>query len=291
MKINQILPLEAKYTEKLASIAVMPKMLYYYGKIPENRVKTVAIVGARKNTEYGYEVAYNAAYELAKRGVVIVSGLAIGIDSIAHRGALDAGGVTIGVLGTPIETIYPRRHAALAQEMVERGGAVLSEYHQGDELDYKLSFLKRNRIISGLSDAVIVVEAAERSGSLNTATHALEQGRELFAVPGDINRLTSQGCNKLISQGAQPYTGVRDVFSVLFPEEAYDGSRGGKRLIRGDTGVETAILQAIAGGMRDGDELVASLPLDVAEFNRTITLLEIKGRVKALGANRWAFLG
>ena len=291
MKINQIRPLEGKFTEVLADIALMPKMLYYYGKMPEKRVPTVAIVGARRNTDYGYEVAYNTAYALAKRGVLIISGLALGIDSIAHRGALDAGGVTIGVLGTPIERVYPLRHRALAEEMVERGGAVMSEYKLGDNMDWKASFLYRNRLISGLADVVIVVEAAERSGSLNTAAHALEQGRELFAVPGDISRATSQGCNRLIMQGAQPFTRVEDVLAVLFPEEACSGSHKRKRAVSGDSEVETAILRLIDSGVRDGEEVINSLSIDAAEFNRTITLLEIKGRVRGLGANKWAVVG
>ncbi|MBR0402976.1 DNA-processing protein DprA [Candidatus Saccharibacteria bacterium] len=291
MKINQIRPQEGKFTEVLSSIAVMPKILYYYGKMPEKRVPTVAIVGARRNTDYGYEVAYNIAYTLAKRGVLIISGLALGIDSIAHRGALDAGGVTIGVLGTPIEKIYPLRHRALAEEMVEKGGAVMSEYRLGDNMDWKASFLHRNRLISGLADVVIVVEAAKRSGSLNTAMHALEQSKELFAVPGDINRVTSQGCNRLIMQGAQPLTRVEDVFAVLFPEELSSGSRKRKRLISGDNESETAILRCIDGGMRDGEEILNSLAISVAEFNRTITMLEIKGRVRGLGANRWVVVG
>ncbi|MBQ9020131.1 DNA-processing protein DprA [Candidatus Saccharibacteria bacterium] len=290
MKINQILPLEAKFTEVLASIAVMPKMLYYYGKMPEKHVKTVAIVGARKNTDYGYDVAYEAAYELAKRGVVIVSGLALGIDSVAHRAALDAGGVTVAVLGTPIEKIYPARHIGLAREIVEKGGMVMSEYREVDKINYRVSFLQRNRIISGLSDVVIVAEAAERSGSLNTATHALEQGREVFAVPGDIRRETSKGCNRLIMQGAQPYTGVGDVLSVLFPEELSVSGKRGKRAIVGDNEAETTILRAIYSGMREGEAIVDALKMGVAEFNRTITLLEIKGRVRGLGGNRWGFV-
>ena len=291
MKINQIRPLEGKFTEVLGSIAVMPKMLYYYGKMPKKRVPTVAIVGARRNTDYGHEVAYNIAYALAKRGVLIISGLALGIDSVAHRGALDAGGVTIGVLGTPIEKIYPLRHRALAEEMVEKGGAVTSEYRLGDNMDWKASFLHRNRLISGLADVIIVVEAAEKSGSLNTAMHALEQGKELFAVPGDINRVTSQGCNRLIMQGAQPLTRVEDVFAVLFPEDVPSGSRKRKRLISGDNELETAILRCIDGGMRGGEEILNSLAISVAEFNRTITMLEIKGRVRGLGANRWVVVG
>ena len=223
-KINQISPLDANFTEVLSSIVLMPKTLYFYGKIPENvlkngkieRPKAVAIVGSRHNTKYGEEVAYKLAYELARHGVIIISGLAYGIDSIGHRAAIDAGGKTIAVLGTPIDEIYPRNHKTLAEEIVKTGGAIISEYAPGTRVFPKTSFLERNRIISGLSDIVVVVEAAERSGSLNTATHAIDQGKDVYAVPGNITSIYSTGCNKLIRQGAIPEPD--DILRELFPE-------------------------------------------------------------------------
>ena len=285
-KINQIPPLEAKYTEVLGTIAVMPKMLYYYGKIPQNRIKTVAIVGSRHNTRYGEEVAYQLGYTLAKHGVIVISGLAYGIDSIGHQAALDAGGTTIAVLGTPINEIYPRNHRKLAAEIIETGGAIISEYAPGTKVYPKTSFLERNRIISGLSDIVVVVEAAERSGSLNTATHALEQGKEVFAVPGNITSPYSQGCNKLIRQGAFPYTEPDDILRELFPEEFL--ARKKKCHLKGDTDVETLILNSLASGLRSGEEIMVSTKLPPEVFNQSVTLLEIKGRIRALGANAWA---
>lgn len=158
----------------------------------------------------------------------------------------------------------------------------MSEIGPGEDFHPKVSFLARNRLISGLADVVIVVEATERSGSLNTATHALEQGRELYAVPGDITRPTSRGCNRLIMQGAMPYTRVEDLIQTLFPVK--------KPVVRGLTGdnaAETAILRAIAAGERDGERILAKLGMEVVEFNQTITMLEIKGRVRSLGANCW----
>ena len=285
-KINQITPLEAKYTEVLGTIAVMPKMLYYYGKIPQKRTKTVAIVGSRHSTRYGEEVAYRLGYTLAKHGVIVISGLAYGIDSIGHQAALDAGGTTIAVLGTPINEIYPRNHRKLATEIIETGGAIISEYAPGTKVYPKTSFLERNRIISGLSDIVVVVEAAERSGSLNTATHALEQGKEVFAVPGNITNPYSQGCNKLIRQGAFPYTEPDDILRELFPEEFL--ARKKKCHLKGDTDVETLILNSLAGGLRSGEEIMTSNHLPPEVFNQSMTLLEIKGRIRALGANAWA---
>lgn len=285
-KINQIPPLEAKYTEVLGTIAVMPKMLYYYGKIPQKRTKTVAIVGSRHNTKYGEEVAYRLGYTLAKHGVIVISGLAYGIDSIGHQAALDAGGTTIAVLGTPINEIYPRNHRKLAAEIIETGGAIISEYAPGTKVYPKTSFLERNRIISGLSDIVVVVEAAEQSGSLNTATHALEQGKEVFAVPGNITSPYSQGCNKLIRQGAFPYTEPDDILRELFPEEFL--ARKKKCHLKGDTDVETLILNSLASGLRSGEEIMRETHLPPEVFNQSVTLLEIKGRIRALGANAWA---
>ena len=334
-KINQISPLESNFTEVLSSIALTPKTLYFYGKMPENVVKTpkttklkqhktnkksiqenrterpksVAIVGALHNTRYGEEVAYKMAYELAKKGVVIVSGMAFGIDGIAHRGCLDAGGTTVAVLGTPIDHIYPAQHKPLAKEIVEKGGAIMSEYAPqntpkntplapGEYLDKitgerlitpKASFLYRNRLISGLADIVVIVEAAEKSGSLNTAAHALEQGKEVFAVPGNISNPYSQGCNKLIRQGANPYTEPDDLLRLLFPEDYIKKrKKSTQALLFGDTDEETAILHALAQGLRSGEDIIKALSLSVSEFNEATTLLEIKGQIRSLGANNWS---
>ena len=292
-KINKISPLNADFSLGLGSIAVMPEMLYYYGKLPEKskndgKIRTVAIVGTRHNSRYGEEVAYELAYNLARRGVVIVSGLAFGIDSIAHRAALDAGGVTVAFLGTPIDQIYPRAHEGLAREIVEKGGAVVSEYAPGEVTFPNTSFLQRNRLISGVSEAVVVVEAAERSGSLNTAMHALDQSRDLFVVPGDIKRPMSVGCNRLIKQGAMPYLGVKDFLDYMFPEASRRRRRkAGQGLIFGDTPEETQILACLAHDIVDGDVICETLKMEVALFNRAIAMMEIKGLVRGLGANRW----
>ena len=290
-KINTISPLEHNFTEVLASIALMPKTLYFYGKMPENMSKrppVVAIVGSRHNTRYGEEVAYKLAYELGKRGVIVVSGLAYGVDSIGHRGCLDAGGTTIAILGTPINEIYPREHKGLAKKIIEKNGAIISEYAPGSKVYPKVSFLERNRIISGLSDIVVVVEAAERSGSLNTATHALEQGKEVFAVPGNITSPYSQGCNKLISQGATPYTEPDDILRLIFPEDyTKKYQKAKKQGLIGDNDVETAILSSLAAGLRSGDEIMRKAKLPPEVFNQSVTMLEIKGKIRALGMNNW----
>ena len=296
-KINQISPLEADFTEVLGGIALTPKTLYFYGKMPQNVIKsgkstrrrTVAIVGSRHNTRYGEEVAYKLAYELTKRGIIIVSGLAFGIDSIGHKGCLDAGGTTVAVLGTAIDKIYPREHLGLAASILEHGGAIISEYPVGSDPFPKTSFLERNRIISGLSDIVVVVEAAEKSGSLNTATHAINQGKTVFAVPGNITSPYSQGCNKLIRQGAIPYTGPDDILRELFPDEYIKHAKKlRQQKLFGDTDVETKILQALSSGLRNGNDICAATLLPPEVFNEAITMLEIKSRIRSLGMNNWS---
>lgn len=310
LKNNEIRPQEADFTEVLDTIALTPKKLYFYGKMPENRLKlgtkrtyerpkSLAIVGTRRPTKYGEEIAYKLAFEAAKRGAVVVSGLAYGIDSVAHRGALDAGGVTVAVLGTPIDEIYPRTHVGLAERIIEMGGCVMSEVPAGTETgeEYvpgrryyqKTCFLERNRIISGLADIVVIPEAAERSGSLNTAAHALEQGREVFAVPGDIGRPLSRGCNRLIKQGATPYLEPEDVLNLLFPSQRRRKSAQAE-LLFGDTEIETSLLRVLAAGVRDGEEILSRGEVSTRDFNQAMTMLEIKGRVKALGANQWMLI-
>lgn len=294
LKFNQNSPLETDFTEVLETIALKPKMLYFYGKMPENvvldgkmqRPKTVAIVGSRHNTRYGEEVAYKLAFDLARHGVVVVSGLAYGIDSIAHRAALDAGGKTVAVLGTPIDQIYPRAHEGLAHEIIEKGGAVMSEYAPNTKTYPKTSFLERNRLIAGLSDVVIVVEAAARSGTLNTAMHALDQNKELLVVPGNITSPLSEGCNRLLFQGANPCLGADYVLDLLFPKRKKESLR--QPVLFGDTNEEVGILQALTDGERDGERIMGRLGLAPSIFNQTITLMEIKGLVRSLGANRWA---
>jgi DNA processing protein len=334
-KINQIAPLEHEFTEVLDAIALKPKTLYFRGKLPENMSKidnrktlsnnknhkkstaknrtkrppVVAIVGSRHNTIYGQEIAYQIAFETAKRGAIVVSGLAYGIDKIAHQGALAAGGKTVAVLGNPIDKVHPAAHTKLAREIIQKGGAIISEYAPcisefkdsplvpGEfynklcrkQINYQTSFLYRNRIISGLSDVVIVVEAAEKSGSLNTAAHAIEQGKEVFAVPGNITNPYSQGCNKLIKQGANPYTEIQDILRLLFPEEFIKkGHKMRQAKILGDNDNETAILAALVQGLRSGEEIMQFANLTPDEFNETTTILEIKGRIRALGANNWS---
>lgn len=282
MKINTISPQEQKFTQIISNIVNYPKRLYFIGKLPEVRKPTVAIVGSRKPTSYGKEVSFKLAYDLAKRGFVVISGLAIGVDSIAHKAVLDAGGITIAVLANGVDTIYPASNRGLANDILRNGGAIISEYEPGTSArDFQ--FLERNRIVSGLSDAVIVTEAAARSGTLSTVAHALDQNREIFVVPGNITSPLSAGCNNLIKQGAHPITDADDVLEIIAPELL----RPQSILPLGSTQLESKIIKLLQTGIRDGDELQAESGADISEFSQTLTMMEINGLVRALGGNQW----
>ena len=204
------------YPERLKNIPDPPENLYYRGRLPKRREPAVAIVGSRGPTAYGISMAEYFAQALASEGVGIISGMALGIDAAAHRGALKAeGGKTYAVLGTGINICYPARNFDIYDALVtgERGG-ILSEYNP-DEPALSWHFPVRNLIISGLSDAVLVIEAREKSGSLITADQALEQGRDVLAVPGRITDPLSRGCNRLISSGAAIVTSPEDVMQIL----------------------------------------------------------------------------
>ena len=283
MKINITSPQEHIFTQITSSIANPPKKLHFIGKLPQKPVPTVAIVGTRKPTAYGKEVAQKIAGDLASRGVLIVSGLALGIDSIAHRAALEVGQPTIAVLANGVDKPYPASHAGLAKQIIESGGALISEYKPGTP-PLPHQFLARNRIVSGLSQAVVVIEAAIRSGTLSTVNHALDQGREVFAVPGNITSPLSAGCNQLIKQGATPVTSSKDILEVIAPELS---SLQTKKPL-GDTPAEQVILELLQNGVRDGDKLLSKSKLEASEFNQTVTLLEIKGHIRSIGANQWS---
>ena len=284
MKINHTTPEAHEYTSPLNYIDQPPKTLHYLGTLPSSRQPSVAIVGTRKPTSYGREVASRFARELAQAGVVIVSGLALGIDATAHRACLDSGGTTIAVLGNGLHRLYPVANRALGERIVHEGGAVISEYPEGTE-PYPSNFLQRNRLVSGLADAVVIIEAASRSGTLNTAMHALGQGRDIFAVPGNITSPLSAGCNHLLRQGATPATSAADILEAIMPSAPTQATQAALPL--GSTPLETAIINLIASGIRQGDELQKASGASASEFTSALTMLEINGHIVGLGANQW----
>lgn len=282
MKINNISPLGNSYLKIVSTIAKPPKCLYYIGTLPEHRRPTVAIIGTRKPTAYGRQVTERFASELASKGVVIVSGLALGVDALAHQATLDAGGTTIAILANALPEIRPMTNRAIGERILASGGAILSE-SDGEKPLGKWSFLERNRLVAGIADAILITEASARSGTLNTAAHALEQGKDVFVVPGNITSPSSAGCNLLLKQGAIPVTELNDILERIAPSLATAQTQ----LALGATDAEVAILTQLSLGLRDGDEIQRLTGLDPSEMNMTLTMLEINGAIKSLGANQW----
>jgi len=211
----QIITIKDKnYPELLKKIYNPPQKLYIFGKLKKQEKYPLAIVGARKISNYGKRITRLFAETLAKAGMTIVSGLAIGVDGLAHQIALEKNARTIAVLGSGLNIIYPPAHKKLAQGIIDSGGAVISEYPPNTS-PTKKTFPARNRIISGLSFGVLVVEASKKSGALITARTAIEQGREVFVIPGRINDFNSEGCNYLIKMGARLVTDPEEIIESL----------------------------------------------------------------------------
>lgn len=249
--------------------------------MPADTRNFVAIVGTRKPTTYGQDITEQLARKLAERGVVIVSGLALGVDGIAHRGALAAHGTTIAILAHGVDHINPRSHSMLAEQILEHDGALISEYEPGITA-HPGRFLERNRLVSGLSDTLIITEAATRSGTFNTVSHALEQGRDVYAVPGPITSPMSRGCNQLIAQGATPINDVDEFVDTLAPRQ----TEVIPTLAYSDA--EQVIIDLIRQGARDGDEIQMKSQLDAGQFAQSLTMLELRGSIRPLGANQWS---
>lgn len=276
---------QATYPQQLSRLHSPPKELKCLGRDLGEQLKNpvLGIVGSRKVTAYGRQITERFAESAARTGICVVSGLAIGVDSIAHSGAVKARGRTIAVLPSGLKSIYPAMHRGLAREIVQSGGTLLSEYDD-DARPHQGSFIERNRLIAGLSDALLVTEAAERSGSLYTANFALEMGKPVLAVPGNINSATSKGTNNLIKAGAIPVTDEQDIFDALqiAPEKTTEQIE-----LFGDNPDETRLLRLLKDGLSAGDELLALSEMEIGVFQQTLTMLEIKGAVSALGNNHW----
>lgn len=207
----KIIKIEDKdYPEKLKNIYNPPKELYVLGNEKILNETAIAIVGSRNCTKYGAQNAYKFAYEIAKRNICVISGLARGIDTYSHKGAVLAKGKTIAVLGCGLDVIYPSENFELYKKIVQTGGTIITEYPLGTK-PKRYNFPERNRIISGLSDGILVVEARKKSGTMITVEFALEQGREVYAIPGNISSDSSYGTNELIKEGATPVTNVNDI--------------------------------------------------------------------------------
>jgi DNA processing protein len=278
--VNQL-----KFPERINQLHEVPKKLCYIGQnIDHILIKPVlGVVGSRKVSRYGKEITTDLVSQACARGITIVSGLALGVDSIAHQAALDSKGLTIAVLPSGIEKIYPSSHTQLARKIVAGGGTLITEY-SGKSTPMRHRFIERNRIIAALSDALLITEAAENSGSLHTARFALELGKSVLAVPGNINSPTSAGTNNLIKMGATPVTSIDDVLVELNIETEPNPN---EREVFGDNDAETNLLKLISEGRQKGSELHELSKLSAADFQQHLSMLEIKGRIKPLGNDHW----
>lgn len=267
--------LEEGYPENLKGVPHMPPVLFIRGEIREQDRLAVAVVGTRVPSFYGAQVAKRIGQELARGGVTVVSGLARGVDTMAHRGVLEAGGRTIAVLGCAIDVYYPPENRALFEEIVKQG-AVVSEYPLGME-PLAMNFPKRNRVISALSKAVVAVEAGEKSGVLNTCAWAREQGREVFAVPGRIGDERSRGTNRLIRDGAKIVTDTSDVLEWLGVKVQQEA-----RAVIPVADEEKPVLKVIDSEPKHIDEICELVGMPMAELLNLLFQLEVKGLVKQL---------
>lgn len=269
---------DREFPEKLKSISYSPLFLYIKGNLKQDK-NLIAIIGSRKPTSYGKEVAYQFSKKLAEHGVGIVSGLARGIDSISHKGALDGNGYTIGILGSGIDVIYPAENRELFERIINNGGAIVSEFPLGTR-PRKENFPMRNRIISGISEGVVVIEAGKRSGTLITAKWALEQGREVFAIPGNVFSSQSEGTHLLIKEGAN---------IVTTPEEILDyfGWKKEESLTEEKLEVEISdeekeILSILSSYPQHVEEIFEKIDKPPFEVLSILTELELKGLIENL---------
>ncbi|SHG58803.1 DNA processing protein [Thermosyntropha lipolytica DSM 11003] len=282
--INILTVEEEDYPFLLRNIPNPPYLLYYKGQVKLLTKFALAIVGARKATPYGKKIARSWARELSRQGVVVVSGMARGIDTEAHRGALEETGETVAVLGSGIDVIYPRENEEIFQRIIQQG-VVISEFPLRTPPEPG-NFPRRNRIISGLSYGVLVVEAGAKSGALITADFALEQGRDVFAVPGPVNASTSEGCNNLIKQGAKITTCVEDIleeYSGIYNVKAAASLKKDDFLLLDSE--ESLIIQCMGYEPCHIDELLAVSGMDIGKLSQVLLQMELKGLIKAMPGN------
>ncbi len=274
---------DASYPPNLRQVYNAPPVLYVRGQIEKRDEWAVAVVGTRRASVYGKEAARMIGTGLAQAGVTVVSGMARGIDTVAHRTCLDAGGRTIAVLGCGVDVIYPPENARLVGEIVERG-AIVSEYALGTRPDAS-NFPPRNRIISGLTLGTVVAEAGLGSGALITASFAAEQGREVFAVPGNVFARGSRGANQLIQQGAKLVCNVTDVLEELNLTMVSEQAQ--VRAVIPENETEALLLDHLSAEPVHVDELRRAVQMPIAQVSSTLALMELKGMVRQVGGMKY----
>jgi DNA processing protein len=280
---------DEKYPARLRAIADPPPLLYVKGELTDADDKAVAIVGSRSASDYGRRVARDLARGLASLGFTVVSGMARGIDGMAHETALNSGGRTIAILGSGVERAYPPEHDKLYQRISENG-AVISELPLGTK-PLAFNFPARNRLISGLSLGVVVVEATEKSGSLITASMAVEQGREVFAVPGEVGASRSRGAHRLIRQGAKLVESVDDILEEIAPQLlTVSGAAHAAPLVLPQNASADArkIFALLQDGALQVDQVIEKSALAVARVLQVLLELELQGYIKQLPGQKYA---
>ena len=286
MKINKLKLNSNAYPDALRHIPSPPSQLFYMGASLDELLKRprVAIVGTRRYSSYGKLVTVDLATRLAEQGLLIISGLALGLDAAAHRAALEANGLCLAVLPSPLDNIVPTTNRRLAQQILDKGGALVSEYSPGTP-PLKQNFIARNRIVAGLAEVVVITEAGAKSGAIYTANFGLEQGKEVLAVPGNISQLGSKGTNSLVKANkAGILTDYQDVLHALKLEP----HKTHARQVKGRNQQEQKVLDLLLQGVNDGFKLLEKSKLATSEFNQVLTMLEITGQIRPLGANQWA---
>ena len=299
-KMALVLREDAQYPPLLRQIAHPPHLLYVYGETDLTDRFPVAVVGTRRASAYGLTHTREIAAELAQTGVCVVSGLALGIDAAAHTGALDGGGRTVAVLGSALDKPYPQENEPLMRRILESGGSIVSEYAPGTPPS-RYSFLQRNRIIAGMCLGTLVTEGPRRSGALNTATRTLENGREVFALPGNVDSPGAQLPNMLISEGARLVTGAADILSALViePKDALKAAQVAvapmeapaekkPHIPGGLDETQRAICAALLAGEADFDALCAVSGLESDELGALLIEMEMDGLVMPLAGTRYA---
>lgn len=279
---------DSSYPDLLRSIPDAPPVLYVRGALAEMDTTALAVVGTRKPSPYGREVAYRLCKDLAAHGVTIISGLAQGIDTLAHRGALEGGGRTLAVLGSGIDKLYPPANRDLAAA-IDQCGAIMTEFPLGAPPEAR-NFPRRNRIISGMSLGVLIVEAPEHSGALITAVAALDQGRDVFAVPGSIYSATSVGTHHLIQEGAKLITGAEDILDELRVAHGATQTRQATERIVPGSPIEQQVMGHLSAEPLHIDDLARMTGLPITTVSSTLTMLELKGLAQNVGAMQYCLM-
>ncbi len=273
----------SEYPRRLREVDQCPPVIYLRGSLGLEDEAAIAVVGTRRASVYGKQIAQDLGDFLARNGITVVSGLARGVDGFAHEAVLNAGGRTIAVLGNGVDLVYPPEHRALGQRIIENG-CLLSDYPPGTQPDSK-NFPPRNRIISGLAAGVVVIEAGETSGALITASFAAEQGREVFAVPGNILTPTSKGTNRLIEQGARPLLNFNDLLDCLQMQKQEE-KMAVRQAIPVDE-MEKRLLDVLTYEPQHIDEISAVTSLPIAQVSATLAVMELKGLIRQTGSMQY----